>query len=39
MSAGLLFNVVGDDDGTVIAMYPEQGTQVDVRTTVTILLQ
>ena len=39
VSAGLLFNVVGDDDGTVIAMYPEQGTQVDVGTTVTILLQ
>ena len=39
VSAGLLFNVVGNDDGTVVAMYPDQGTQVDVGTTVTILLQ
>ena len=39
VSAGLLFNVVGNDDGTVIAMYPEQGTEVDVGTTVTVLLQ
>ena len=39
VSAGLLYNYTGNEDGTVVAMYPEQGTEVDVGTTVTVLLQ
>ncbi|MBO4365062.1 MAG: PASTA domain-containing protein, partial [Eggerthellaceae bacterium] len=39
MSAGLNGRCTGDEDGTVVAMDPDAGTQVDVGSTVTFTLQ